>query len=117
MASKLQHAAPAQDWTKQESEDAEGVVTFTYRTQPDSPPDVKTIQKQMAIVAWQPGANRMVDIPAEVHHQEHPVACCARAERSNAKFLYSEVECLSPVPDFIQQACNTCGDLEMMACC
>lgn len=55
-----------QDWTKQESEDAEGIVTFTYRTEPANPPDVKTIQKQMAIVAWQPGANRMVAIPAEV---------------------------------------------------
>ena len=55
-----------QDWTKQESKDAEGVVTFTYRTQPDEPPDVKTIQKQMASVAWQPGANRIVITPAEV---------------------------------------------------
>ncbi|KAK9806446.1 hypothetical protein WJX73_007867 [Symbiochloris irregularis] len=54
-----------QDWTKQESEDAEGVVTFTYRTQPDDPPDVQTIQKQMAIVAWQPGPNRVVEVPAE----------------------------------------------------
>ena len=46
-----------QDWTKQESEDAEGIVTFSYRTaREDSPPDVPTIQKQMAIVAWQPGA-------------------------------------------------------------
>lgn len=55
-----------QDWTKQESVDAEGVVTFTYRTQPDEPPDIKTIQKQMAIVAWQPGANRVVETPSEV---------------------------------------------------
>ncbi|KAK9840736.1 hypothetical protein WJX81_001139 [Elliptochloris bilobata] len=54
-----------QDWTKQESEDAEGVVTFTYRTQPDSPPDVQTIQKQMAIVAWQPGPNKVVQVPSE----------------------------------------------------
>ena len=42
------------------------MVTFTYRTQPDEPPDVKTIQKQMAIVAWQPGANRVVVTPGEV---------------------------------------------------
>ena len=55
-----------QDWTKQESEDAEGVVTFTYRTQPDNPPDVQTIQKQMAIVAWQPGPNKVVQVPSEV---------------------------------------------------
>ena len=56
----------SQDWTKQESVDAEGVVTFTYRTQPDEPPDIKTIQKQMAIVAWQPGSNRVVETPSEV---------------------------------------------------
>ncbi len=55
-----------QDWTKQESEDAEGVVTFSYRTEPDNPPDVQTIQKQMAIVAWQPGPNRVVLVPTRV---------------------------------------------------
>ena len=47
----------------QVSEDAEGVVSFQYRTQPDAPPDVPTIQKQMAIVAWQPGPNRIVQVP------------------------------------------------------
>ena len=41
-------------------------MTFTYRTQPDNPPDVQTIQKQMAIVAWQPGPNKVVQVPAEV---------------------------------------------------
>ena len=55
-----------QDWTKQEHEDAEGVVTFSYRTEPESPPDVQTIQKQMAIVAWQPGPNRVVAVPTQV---------------------------------------------------
>jgi hypothetical protein len=45
------------------SEDAEGIVSFSYRTQPDDPPDVQTIQKQMAIVAWQPGPNRVVQVP------------------------------------------------------
>lgn len=52
-----------QDWTSQVSEDAEGIVSFSYRTQPDDPPDVQTIQKQMAIVAWQPGPNRVVQVP------------------------------------------------------
>ena len=74
--------SPLQDWTKQESEDAEGVVTFTYRTEPDNPPDVKTIQKQMAIVAWQPGANRMVDIPAEV--QNAPPFCLTQLHTCHA---------------------------------
>ena len=58
-----------QDWTKQESEDAEGVVTFRYREKPDEPPDVQTIQKQMAIVAWQPGPNRVVQVPSEVQEK------------------------------------------------
>ena len=50
----------------QASEDAEGVVTFEYRTQPEGPPDVQQIQKQMAIVAWQPGPNRYVQVPSQV---------------------------------------------------
>lgn len=55
-----------QDWTKQENEDAEGLVSFSYRTKPEEPPDVQTIQKQMAIVAWQPGPNRIVQVPSQV---------------------------------------------------
>lgn len=60
----------------QVSEDAEGVVSFQYRTQPDEPPDVPTIQKQMAIVAWQPGPNRIVQIPDMVPASPplHPAA-------------------------------------------
>ena len=55
-----------QDWTKQESEDAEGIVTFSYRTERANPPDIQKIQKQMAIVAWQPGPNRVVQVPSQV---------------------------------------------------
>lgn len=56
-----------QDWTKLENEDAEGLVEVTYRsgTEPGRPPDVQVIQKQMAIVAWQPGPNRIVQVPTE----------------------------------------------------
>lgn len=56
-----------QDWTKQESEDAEGIVEVNYRTSadPGRPPDVQVITKQMAIVAWQPGPNRIVQVPTE----------------------------------------------------
>ena len=50
----------------QASDDSEGVVTFEYRTQREGPPDVQQIQKQMAIVAWQPGPNRYVQVPSEV---------------------------------------------------
>lgn len=57
-----------QDWTKIENEDAEGVVDVTYRSgsEPGRPPDIQIIQKQMAIVAWQPGPNRMIQVPLEV---------------------------------------------------
>lgn len=63
----LDRVLSVQDWTKQENEDAEGVVSFSYRTKPESPPDVQTIQKQMAIVAWQPGPNRIVQVPSQVN--------------------------------------------------
>ncbi|KAI8473045.1 MAG: hypothetical protein J3K34DRAFT_192237 [Monoraphidium minutum] len=56
-----------QDWTKLENEDAEGLVEVTYRSgaEPGAPPDVTAITKQMAIVAWQPGPNRIVQVPTE----------------------------------------------------
>eukprot|EP00191_Tetraselmis_sp_GSL018_P008919 CAMPEP_0177609106 /NCGR_PEP_ID=MMETSP0419_2-20121207/18882_1 /TAXON_ID=582737 /ORGANISM="Tetraselmis sp., Strain GSL018" /LENGTH=346 /DNA_ID=CAMNT_0019103949 /DNA_START=255 /DNA_END=1296 /DNA_ORIENTATION=+ len=53
-----------QDWTKQENEDAEGVVT-TFRVSPGETPDVQSITKKMAIVAWQPGPNRILVVPQE----------------------------------------------------
>jgi len=64
-----------QDWTKQENEDAEGVVSFSYRTKPEEPPDVQTIQKQMAIVAWQPGPNRIVQVPSQVSCNISAIFC------------------------------------------
>lgn len=57
------------------SEDAEGVVTFSYRTQPEGPPDVQQIQKQMAIVAWQPGLNRYVHVPSQVSFMAFFAVC------------------------------------------
>mmetsp|Transcript_37038 Transcript_37038/g.93402 ORF Transcript_37038/g.93402 Transcript_37038/m.93402 type:complete len:293 (+) Transcript_37038:28-906(+) len=61
-----------QDWTKLENEDAQGLVEITYRTgnEPGKPPDVQVIQKQMAIVAWQPGPNRILQVPSEAELQE-----------------------------------------------
>ena len=57
-----------QDWTKLENEETEGVVEISYRSgaAPGSPPDVHTITRQMAIVAWQPGPNRILQVPSEV---------------------------------------------------
>ena len=55
-----------QEWTRQASEDSEGVVSFTYRTQAENPPNVQQIQKQMAIVAWQRGPNRYIQVPSQV---------------------------------------------------
>lgn len=56
-----------QDWTKLENEDSEGLVEVSYRSgsEPGRPPDIQVIQKQMAIVAWQPGPNRIVQVPTE----------------------------------------------------
>eukprot|EP00879_Flechtneria_rotunda_P011658 GHRR01012178.1.p1 GENE.GHRR01012178.1~~GHRR01012178.1.p1 ORF type:complete len:273 (+),score=52.98 GHRR01012178.1:335-1153(+) len=56
-----------EDWTKLENEDSEGLVEVTYRSgsEPGRPPDIQNIQKQMAIVAWQPGPNRIVQVPTE----------------------------------------------------
>lgn len=77
------HAPLLQDWTKIENEDAQGVVEITYRTgtEPGKPPDVQVIQKQMAIVAWQPGPNRILQVPTEVgwHSAQRPcgVPCAA----------------------------------------
>ena len=52
-------------WTNQQNEDSEGVVEVTYRSgkSPGQPPDVHKIRKQMAIVDWQPGPNRVIQIP------------------------------------------------------
>ena len=36
-----------------------------------SPPDVQRITKQMAIVAWQPGPNRLLQVPTEVSGVDH----------------------------------------------
>jgi hypothetical protein len=77
-------AACVQDWTKIENEDAEGLVEVTYRSgsEPGRPPDIQIIQKKMAIVAWQPGPNRVIAVPDEVrlvqttdaHHWGWPAA-------------------------------------------
>ena len=55
-----------QDWTRQVNESTEGTVEYSYRVTPDdSPPDVQHITKQMAIVAWQSGSNRVLQVPDE----------------------------------------------------
>eukprot|EP00201_Polytomella_parva_P020626 CAMPEP_0175047146 /NCGR_PEP_ID=MMETSP0052_2-20121109/5428_1 /TAXON_ID=51329 ORGANISM="Polytomella parva, Strain SAG 63-3" /NCGR_SAMPLE_ID=MMETSP0052_2 /ASSEMBLY_ACC=CAM_ASM_000194 /LENGTH=296 /DNA_ID=CAMNT_0016310979 /DNA_START=488 /DNA_END=1378 /DNA_ORIENTATION=- len=61
-----------QDWTKLENEDSQGLVEITYRTaaDPGKTPDVHVIQKQMAIVAWQPGPNRVLQVPSEDELQQ-----------------------------------------------
>jgi hypothetical protein len=55
-----------QDWTQQVNASTEGRVEYNYRIEPDSsPPDVQRITRQMAIVAWQPGPNRLLQVPTE----------------------------------------------------
>jgi len=46
-------------------------LLVAHRTQPEGPPDVQQIQKQMAIVAWQPGPNRYVQVPFQVLQCTH----------------------------------------------
>ena len=49
-------------------------VEITYRAgHEQKPPDVGRIQKAMAIVAWQPGPNRIVQVPTEVGHSSSGV--------------------------------------------
>ena len=53
-----------QEWTKLENPSAEGVVKrHRSGSQPESPPDNHTIQMKMAIVSWQPGPNRVLQVP------------------------------------------------------
>jgi hypothetical protein len=55
-----------QDWTQQVNANSEGTVDYSYRVQPEtSPPDVQKITRKMAIVAWQSGANRVLQVPGE----------------------------------------------------
>lgn len=71
-----------QDWTKIENEDAEGLVEVTYRSgsEPGWPPDIQVIQKKMAIVAWQPGPNRVTEVPDEVGRGEGRLQCSGRLQ-------------------------------------
>lgn len=91
-----------QDWTKQENEDAEGVVEITYRTgsDPGRPPDVQVIQKQMAIVAWQPGPNRILQVPSEVEIQQlRPGEVLERIPaRPNQRIPYEKELRIKPPP-------------------
>eukprot|EP01025_Chloroclados_australasicus_P014970 TRINITY_DN1708_c0_g1_i2.p1 TRINITY_DN1708_c0_g1~~TRINITY_DN1708_c0_g1_i2.p1 ORF type:complete len:369 (-),score=77.14 TRINITY_DN1708_c0_g1_i2:2000-3106(-) len=61
-----------QDWIKiQDDSAAEGMVTIPapprYRTGfgPEPPPQIEQIEEKMAIVSWQPGPNRVLQVPEE----------------------------------------------------
>lgn len=56
-----------QDWAPIVNADSQGIVDITYRTgtEPGRPPAFQDIQKKMAIVAWQPGPNRILQVPTE----------------------------------------------------
>jgi len=55
-----------QDWTQQVNANSEGTVDYSYRVQPETtPPDIQKITRKMAIVAWQSGANRVLQVPTE----------------------------------------------------
>jgi hypothetical protein len=57
------------------NEESQGLVEISYRTglEPGRPPDSQAIQRQMAIVAWQPGPNRVLNVPSEVSSAALPV--------------------------------------------
>eukprot|EP00200_Dunaliella_tertiolecta_P001217 CAMPEP_0202362156 /NCGR_PEP_ID=MMETSP1126-20121109/14434_1 /ASSEMBLY_ACC=CAM_ASM_000457 /TAXON_ID=3047 /ORGANISM="Dunaliella tertiolecta, Strain CCMP1320" /LENGTH=305 /DNA_ID=CAMNT_0048956257 /DNA_START=181 /DNA_END=1098 /DNA_ORIENTATION=+ len=61
-----------QDWTRIVNEESQGLVEIKYRTglEPAQPPNVQAIQRQMAIVAWQPGPNRILHVPSEEELQQ-----------------------------------------------
>ena len=56
-----------QEWMKLGDPSSQGMVT-KHRTgnEPFPPPDNDTIQMKMAIVSWQPGPNRVLQIPSQV---------------------------------------------------
>lgn len=57
-----------QGWTRQTRSDAEGVVEYEWRSDsgsPSPPPAPAVVARAMAIVAWQPGANRVLAVPSE----------------------------------------------------
>lgn len=57
-----------QGWTRQTRSDAEGVVEYEWRSggsAPAPPPAPAVVARAMAIVAWQPGANRVLAVPSE----------------------------------------------------
>ena len=82
-------------------------MTFSYRTQPDSPPDIQTIQKQMAIVAWQPGPNRIVQVPSEVRVRPTAAAVSACMQQAGWMSLAELVNpAVRPVQSFGMWQCS-----------
>lgn len=73
-----------QDWTQQVNQSSEGKVEYTYRVSPDqNPPDIRRITKQMAIVAWQSGPNRILHVPSETELASlHPGGRIKRGSQS-----------------------------------
>jgi len=72
------------------------VLTFaspTFDAVACSPPDVQKITKQMAIVAWQPGPNRLLQVPTEVG--SHVLEAAAQLMLCLSSFAWP---CLPPVP-------------------
>lgn len=67
-----------QEWTKISNPNAQGIVKKHRSGQlPETPPDNQTIQLQMAIVSWQPGPNRVLEVPSQVRFLCH-AACVLR---------------------------------------
>lgn len=93
-----------QEWTKLENPNAQGVVT-KHRTgsEPAPPPDNETIQMKMAIVSWQPGPNRVLQLPSRDEIEALRPGEMKGREPARPRTDYTEVRGQRvPLPDISQ---------------
>lgn len=62
-------------------------MTTEYRVNKGELPDVQSITKKMAIVAWQPGPNRVLMVPQEVWNNS------AKATMCRCAILFTKLMC------------------------
>lgn len=100
--SRLHRSPPlVQEWTKISNPNSQGIVKKHRSGQlPESPPDNQTIQLQMAIVSWQPGPNRVLEVPTQVtsylcpsHHLPVSIHPRSSAMRCPQGFSHPGIPC------------------------
>lgn len=97
-----------QEWTKLENPSAQGVV-FNHRngSEADPPPDNDTIQMKMAIVSWQPGPNRIIQLPTEVRPATAPLPCPSAPARVERR-ARAHTEPLQSMPARFRRSAHSC---------